>query len=137
MRGGNVGGSITSWIHVVPWWYRSVPRELLKQQQLLLATTVDYFSFRVLLQTLFQPWKRDEISTDRLSLQQRLEVLGLNLMSRMIGAVVRGGAMLAGVVAIIGMVSFFFVLWISWALAPFFAVALIMFGFVTMFRGQA
>ncbi len=131
-----MGRSITSWINVVPWWYRSVPRELLKQQQLLLATTVDYFSFRVLMQTLFQPWKRDEIAADRLSLQQRFEVLGLNVMSRMIGAVVRSGAMLAGVVVIIGILSFFLVLWISWALAPLFALGLIVFGFVTMVRGQ-
>ncbi|MEK7184488.1 MAG: hypothetical protein AAB701_03165 [Patescibacteria group bacterium] len=129
--------NITSWIHVVPWWYRAVPGELIKQQRLLLSTVVDYFSFKVLLQTLFQPWKRDELSTEQLSLQQQFEVLGLNMMSRLVGAVVRGSAMFAGVLVIIGLLSFFALLWVSWVLAPLLAIALIAFGLFSMVRGQA
>ena len=98
---------------------------------------VDYFSFKVLLQTLFQPWKRDELSTEQLSLQQQFEVLGLNMMSRLVGAVVRGSAMFAGVLVIIGLLSFFALLWVSWVLAPLLAIALIAFGLFSMVRGQA
>jgi hypothetical protein len=127
--------SITSWIHVVPWWYKEVPKELAKQQRLLLSTIVDYFSFGILLKTLFQPWKRDVLSTEGLSLQDRFEIWGLNWMSRAIGAVVRLGAMFVGLIAILAVLSLSIILWISWVVAPILAFGLIGYGLFVMIRG--
>lgn len=127
--------TITSWVHVVPWWYSSVPKELAKQQQLLLSTVVDYFSFGILLKTLFQPWKRDVISTQGMSLQEQFGVWQLNLVARFIGAVVRSGAIFVGGLALIALVSLFALLWVSWVLAPALAVLLIGYGIYSMLRG--
>ena len=127
--------TITSWAHVVPWWYRAVPGELSKQQRLFLSTTVDYFSFGILLKTLFQPWKRDEQSVEGLSLQQRFEVWGANLVSRGVGAVVRGGAIVFGGIAIVLLLTLFALLWVGWAVAPFLALFLVGFGLYGMIRG--
>ena len=127
--------TITSWVHVVPWWYRRVPKELAKQQQLLLSTVVDYFSFGILLKTLFQPWKRDVISTEGISLQKQVEVLEMNTISRLIGAVVRAGAMFAGGIILIALLTLFALLWVSWVVAPVLAVVLIGYGMYSMVCG--
>jgi hypothetical protein len=127
--------SVTSWVHVVPWWYRQVPKELAKQQQLLLSTVVDYFSFGILLKTLFQPWKRDVISTEGISLQKQFEVFEMNTISRLIGAVVRAGAMFAGGLILIALLTLFALLWVSWLVAPVLAVALIAYGMFSMVQG--
>ncbi len=129
--------TITSWAHVVPWWYRTVPGELLNQQRLLLSTTVDYFSFGILLKTLFQPWKRDQQSVEGLSLQQRFEVWGANLVARGVGAVVRSLAIAAGGIAIVCLLTLYSFLWLGWALAPLLAVFLIGYGLVLIVRGGA
>lgn len=127
--------TITSWVHVVPWWYRQVPKELAKQQQLLLSTVIDYFSFGILLKTLFQPWKRDVISTEGKSLQKQFEVFEMNTISRLIGAVVRVGAMFAGGVILIALLTLFALLWVSWVTAPLLAVVLIVYGMFSMIQG--
>ena len=126
---------ITSWSKVIPWWYQSVPRELSTQQRLLISTVVDYFSFSILIKTLFLPWKHDQISTDRLTLQQRFEVWGLNLMSRLIGAVVRAGAIMVGIAVLVALITLFSLLWLSWVLAPLLGVGLTVLGVVSIFGG--
>lgn len=116
------------WPGALFWWYRSVPGLLMQQERLLILTVYDYFSFSVLARTLFQPWKRDVISTDNLSLEERLQVLGLNLMSRLIGATVRFGAMVAGAFCLVLAVSLSVFLWLSWLLAPIIAIGFIIGG---------
>ncbi len=125
----------TGWIQVLPWWYQAVPRELLNQQRLIGATVVDYFSFGILLRTLFQPWKRDQIATERLPLQERLNVWALNLMSRLIGAVVRSAAILAGCFVLLLLAVFFAALWVVWFTAPILALSLVGLGLVTILGG--
>lgn len=127
--------TITSWVHVVPWWYSQVPKELAKQQRLLLSTVIDYFSFGILLKTLFQPWKRDVISTEGISLQKQFEVFEMNTISRLIGAVVRSGAMFVGGLMLLALFTLFALLWVSWVVAPALAVLLIVYGMFSMVRG--
>jgi len=59
-----------------------------------------YFSIDLLLKTLFLPWKRDEINTDNLSLDLKLRVWIMNLVSRFVGAIVRLGVIFVGLVSI-------------------------------------
>lgn len=120
---------------VIPWWYLSVPALLRHHQALLAATIADYFSFAILLRTFFQPWKRDEQSYEQLSLPQQLQVLGLNLMSRLFGAMMRAAAMIAGLVVLAALGIFFLFLWASWLLAPFLALLLIGLGLWTALGG--
>lgn len=122
----------TTWTGTLPWWYRAVPGKLLRHQQLMLSTVTDFFSFTVLLKTLFQPWRRDEISTDRLSLNERFQVWGLNLITRLFGFIIRTTAIGAGLVTLIGLLLFFIFLWATWLLAPLVSLTLIGLGLLTM-----
>lgn len=126
----------TSWVGVLPWWYTIVPAKLARHQSLLLFTVVDYFSFGILLKTLFEPWKRDELSTERMSLQQRFQIWGFNFIARGFGFGMRTMAIVAGLVALCLLFLLFFFLWLSWLLAPFIAIALIALGLFTVVGGM-
>ncbi len=122
----------TTWTGTIPWWYRAVPAKLLRHQELMLSTVVDFFSFSILLRTLFQPWRRDQISTERLSLNERFQVWGLNFISRFFGFLLRSTAIAAGIVTLLGLLLFFAFLWATWLLAPLISGALIVSGLLTM-----
>jgi len=49
----------------------------------------DFFSIDLLAKTLFLPWKRDEIDTSNMALQDKFRVWIMNLVSRLVGLVVR------------------------------------------------
>ena len=127
--------SITSLINVVPWWYTQVPNEIAKQQRLFISTVADYFSFGILLKTLFQPWKRDITPTEGLSLQQKFQVWSFNQVAKLIGAVVRLGAILVGFIVLIVIISLFVIIWLGWLLAPIIALFLIGYGILLLFKG--
>lgn len=111
---------------IVPWWYTRVPVLVGYHQRLFLLTVLDYFSFGVLIRTLFAPWKRDElIATGQTSLGERLQLVLLNLMGRLIGAIVRTLALAVGAVAVLIVLLFFVMLWVAWVLAPFIGLGLV------------
>lgn len=125
----------TSWVGVLPWWYTIVPSKLARHQKLLFFTVADYFSFEILLKTLFQPWKRDELSAERLSLSERVQIWGLNLVSRFFGFLMRSAAILVGLISLAIVAVFLIFLWLSWVLAPFIGVGLIAVGVLTILGG--
>lgn len=127
-----MGISIT---HILPWWYTAVAAIIYKNQRLVLLTTADYFSFRILLRTLFQPWKRDQISTQDLSLQERAQVWAMNGVARLIGFAVRSAAILGGLILLLLLLMFFAVMWLAWLTAPVLALAFVVFGLFSIFRG--
>lgn len=86
---------------VVFWWFVFKPKQLLYIYSKVIRKIRQFFSISLLLRTLFAPWKRDEINMDNLSLQDRLRVLIMNLVSRLVGAVVRGGTIIVGITSII------------------------------------
>lgn len=122
----------TTWTGTLPWWYRAVPGKLARHQALMLSTVTDFFSFTILLKTLFQPWRRDEIATDRLSLNERFQVWGLNLITRLFGFVIRSIAIVAGLVTLLSLLLFFVFLWVTWLFAPLVSLALLVIGLLTM-----
>lgn len=122
----------TTWAGMVPWWYTEVPGKIAKHQKLLLYTIVDFFSFEILLRTLFQPWKRDEQSTERLSLADRVQIWGFNLIARFFGFVMRSMALVVGALTVLIYLGFCGFLWLSWVLGPFVGFALIALGLLTM-----
>ena len=112
-----------------------MPGKILEQQRLLFSTTIDYFSFGILFRTLFQPWKRDVIATEHLPFQERFNVWALNQMSRLVGAAVRGAAIIVGGLVLLVLIFFCVGLWLVWLGAPFIALALFVIGLVVMFGG--
>lgn len=115
----------SDWIQVFRWWYTDFPKELSKQQKLAFLAVVNFFSFEILLKTLFQPWKKDTQSYDRKTLQERIEILGLNFISRFFGFLVRLFAILGGLIILFLLIIFFILLWFAWVVAP--SVAIILF----------
>ena len=112
-----------------------MPSLLKHHQGLLIATVIEYFSFGVLIRTLFAPWKRDELVANQPSLGERFQLLALNLMGRLIGAVVRSCAIVGGLVVLLGVLTLCLFLWIGWLLAPFLGLGLIGLGVGTLLGG--
>lgn len=82
-------GSTNLPILFVSWWYSYAYRRLFKYIRAVYILLFDLFSVRLALGTLFSPWKRDVISYEGLSLQQKFEVFSLNLASRFVGFVIK------------------------------------------------
>lgn len=83
--GENVEGRTNTKSMFFSWWYGEGFRRLLILIVHLYKYLFDLFSVKISLQTLFAPWKRDEIGYENLSLQQQLQVWLLNLSSRFVG----------------------------------------------------
>jgi len=84
----------------ISWWLKIVPKKIIYIGNKTAIKEFNFFSIDLLFKTLFLPWKRDEIDTSNLSLQDRLQILIMNLVSRLVGAVVRGGTIFFGLCAI-------------------------------------
>ena len=78
------------------WYYVDMPRLLVRAGRGYLGRTYFAFSMPLLVRTIFAPWRRDRESTQGLSLVQIVRVWIDNLLSRLIGAVIRAGTLLAG-----------------------------------------
>lgn len=81
------GNNLTSYFF--KWWYGEAYLRLLKYLKAAYVFSFDLFSVKICLKTLFAPWKRDAISYDGLSLQQKFQVWSLNLASRLIGFMIK------------------------------------------------
>lgn len=115
----------TNWIQVFTWWYTGFPRELARQQKLAFLAVLNFFSFEILLKTLFQPWRKDTHSYERKTLQEKVETLGLNFISRFFGLAIRTSAMALGAVVLVLLLLFYIVMWFAWVIAPFAAIILL------------
>lgn len=112
----------------VVWWYREVSAKFFNYLKHFFAYLLDLFSVKICFSTLFSPWKRDSISTEGLNIQDRFQVLMMNLASRLVGAVIK-----LGTIATFCIFSIFFfiasiILSIVWLLYPILLVFLIGYG---------
>lgn len=106
------------------WFYTKGVEYYIASWRGTLAYFVHFFSLSLLLKTLFSPWKRLVFvdTSPGFNLQKQFEVFTSNLISRMIGAIVRfilfwTGIILIVLVAIGGVVGVFF-----WLILPFFGL---------------
>lgn len=83
------------------WWFSVVPKKIIYIGSKSLKRAFEFFSISLLLKSLFSPWKRDETDTSNMSLDDRLRVLMMNVVSRLVGAVVRLGTIFVGLIIII------------------------------------
>jgi hypothetical protein len=117
------------------WWYKYLPHRLYLAFSALSIMLSDLFSIKAIFRTLFAPWKRDIISYEGLTLQQKFSVWTLNMSSRFIGFLIKifvlGVFIIFYLVAIIIFLGGFF-LWIAFPLA---ILALIIIGFTNLDGG--
>lgn len=83
---------------LVKWWYGEAITRIFKYIRAAYIFFADLFSVKICIRTMFDPWKRDEISYEGLSIQQKFQVWLMNLSSRFIGAVIKLSTLLGYVV---------------------------------------
>lgn len=91
-----------------------------------LRNSADFFSIGLLLRTLFYPFRQiSAYSNENASLQDQFKAFFDKLLSRVIGAVVRLGILVFGMIAILLEATLGFALTIIWPFVPFMPVVAI------------
>jgi len=107
------------------WWLKIVPSKIIYIAKKLILKAFAFFSIDLLLKTLILPWKRDEIDTTNMSLDDRLKVWIMNLVSRFVGAVIRMSVIIFGLLTIIGIFILQVIALIGFILMPVIVIGLI------------
>ncbi len=108
------------------WWYSrgwsTFAHKLLDK----LHNLADFFSLGLLARTLFYPFRQiSAYSDENASMQARMQAFFDKLLSRTIGAIVRIGIMIAGILAIALEATLGFILFLAWPFIPLVPVATI------------
>ncbi len=114
------------------WWYGYLPRRLFLAFKASVITLLDLFSVKILFKTLFSPWKRDLISTEGLSIQEKIQIWTLNLASRFIGFLVKTFVLITFVVVFAVAIIVFAALFCLWIAFPLAIIALIILGLANL-----
>ena len=99
------------------WWYTTGWMQVLTRVKTWTLGVERAFSFFILAQTLFAPWRRIITSGGR-SLDEKMRALFDNFVSRCVGFVVRSGVLIAALLAMAGTALAATVLAIAWPLLP-------------------
>lgn len=113
------------------WWFQYVPSRALYIAKKTIHKLYDFFSIALLLRTLTQPWKRDEIDSSNLALDEKIRVLMMNLVSVFIGFTVRSITIFLGLMAIFLLAVFCLTFIVIFYLLPVFSILMIYLGVVT------
>jgi len=113
----------------VYWWFLFVPTKIITIAIRMVGKAFRFFSIDLLLKTLLQPWKRDEIDTTNLALDDKIRVWMMNLVSRLVGAIVRGGTIVIGLGAIAGIIIVAIISLVGFILLPVISLWLVIQGF--------
>lgn len=113
------------------WQFFEAPRGILKAWRNYLKFNLNYFSVPVLLKTFFSPWRRYQYSYGRgFNLGRYFETFTFNMMSRIIGAVLRLFFIFLGLFCEIFIVFGGLVIFLGWLALPL----LVLFGFWFSFK---
>ncbi len=104
--------------HFLKWYFSDGPKLFWKMIESIITRIYDNFSIEYLFKTLFAPWKRDVLSARNISLQQKMQLSLWNLVSRIVGFVIRSVTILIGIflTSIISFILLF--LYCFWFLIP-------------------
>ncbi|MDD3887688.1 MAG: hypothetical protein PHN19_02835 [Patescibacteria group bacterium] len=112
----------------IEWWYSYGLIRMLKYLRAFILVLTDTFSVRICLTTLFAPWKRDVVSTEGMSLQERFGVWGGNMIARMFGFVIKSITLLIFLICFSVLLCFEVSVIVIWLLLPMLLVEGIVFG---------
>jgi hypothetical protein len=114
------------------WWYGEAFAKLFVFFERFIVYLADFFSVKTSLRTLFAPWKRDLISSENLSIQEKFQIMTLNATSRLIGAIVK--LITIGIFLIVGLFAIVveLVLMVIWLLWPAVIAGLVYLGLKTI-----
>lgn len=116
------------------WWYFEEPIVLWRAVRIITKKIFFEFSVPVLLRTLFDPWKRDITYVPNASLQELFNIWLGNVISRLVGFVMRFFTILIGFILTI--ISFVILLafLLAWFLMPIIIILLIINGVAAVFN---
>jgi hypothetical protein len=114
-------------LDLLSWWYGSGWAGVLSATRRRLGGLSEAFSLKILLRTLFAPWKR-VVTAPGAGLDAKLQAMGDNLVSRLVGFTVRFLVLLTATVAFAAFCVAGLVELIVWPLLPPAAVVLIVKG---------
>ena len=117
------------------WWYTEVFGELSIFAKHFFAYIADLFSVKISLRTLFAPWRRDNISYEGLTIQEKFQVLVLNITSRFVGFMVKVFTLTTFVIVFSFCLIFVFLVFMVWFLFPFLLIGLAVWGIKIMIIG--
>ncbi|NCO44174.1 hypothetical protein GW889_01435, partial [Candidatus Berkelbacteria bacterium] len=86
------------------WMYKEGLTQTIAMYRSVVLLTFDFFSVKLLLRTLFAPWKRDEVEPETPSLQLIMQAFWNNLIARGIGMCVRAITICMGLAATVSVV---------------------------------
>lgn len=120
--------------HYILWHYSKALGEIFHVWKNLFWFTFNFFSLPQLLRTYFQPWKRMTESRGRtFSFEDLAGFILINLISRILGMLIRTGIILAGLIALALLSIGIIFTYIFWLLAPFLLVLSMYYGLVLIF----
>lgn len=117
------------------WWYVEAYSKILAFLKYFYSYLADLFSVRACLRTLFYPWKRDQLSYEGLGLADRFRTLLLNLISRLVGAVIKLFTLATFFLVIVIWTGFVIAVIFFWFAYPLCLVAIAAYGIKIMISG--
>ena len=116
------------------WQFYDRPKTILKEWEDFLLFGLNYFSLPILFKTLFSPWHRYSASYGkRIDFKRFFETLVFNLMSRIIGFIIRSVFVVFGVLMEIFIVLAGIVIFVTWLVLPFVLIIGLVFGLNLLF----
>ncbi len=125
---------MTLLFEAIVWQFFDVPKEILKAWRNFLLFNLNYFSVPTLLKTFISPWRRYRYSYGRVfEIWKNLEVLVFNIMSRIIGAILRSFFIVIGLLVEILIIAIGVIIFLGWLILPFLLIFGLIFGIKLLF----
>ena len=107
-------------VGILSWWYTTGWKQRVIRLKERLIGTIDYFSIDLLLKTFFSPFRQISAGKVQGSINVQLHAFFDQLISRIIGAIVRTGMIIIGVITILLHLVLGIVGLVVWAIVPLF-----------------
>jgi len=116
------------------WQFFDMPRAILKGWQIFLWFNLNYFSVPTLLKTYFSHWRRYRYPYGKaFEFWKNIETFVFNMMSRIIGAILRTVFIIIGLAIEILIILIGIIMFLGWLVLPFFLVFGLIFGISLLF----
>lgn len=121
-------------IQYLIWYFFDVPREILKGWKNFLIFNLNYFSLPSLFKTFFSHWRQYKWSYGRgFDISRYFEAFFSNLISRVLGAIMRAVLIFIGVLCEILIFLFGLILFLGWLILPVLLIVGLIFSFKIIF----
>lgn len=114
----------------IQWLYLDAPESYWRTLRDLLLGLANYFSISLLASTLLAPWRHDAVDITRLPMNLWFQAIISNVVSRLIGLVVRGSTLFIGGLIIAGVTVAGVLIVACWYLLPILLISSIVYGIV-------